>query len=1565
MTPTQRSLLGLVIISVFAIPVSGQVSTGTPPFGSFGGGPDVINLGNLNSHLTVPVLHKNGRAGMNFAYDLNYDTSVWYPVNSGSTKSWQPVSNTNWGWKGSLESSFGYVGQTLFGKLGCSGGGYVYTYAWSYHDSRGAVHGFGTTMYAAGVNCKLQTTSLSAQAWDGSGYFIQAMGATLGSLYNSAGQLIKVPINSPGIASATLKDRNGNEITVDGSGNFYDTLNSATPVLTVSGSGTAVSPMKYTYTAPSGASPYYQVNYTNYTVATNFGISGINEYKSSAAVPIVTSIILPDGSQYGFGYETTPGTCTPYSGTTCTTARLTSVTFPTGGTITYGYSGGNNGILPDGSTATLTRATPDTAGGSPWIYVHSESGTAWTTLITDPQGNQTNMDFQGIYETERQVYQGPTSGALLRQLTTCYNGNTSSCNTTAITLSVTQRTVIDQYGSTGLQCKHNYLYNAVGGLTEQDDYDYGSGSPGSLLRKTIVTFASLGNITAFRQTVTVCNGTGSSPSCNNTGTVVSQTTYNYDETGVVAPTNQPTPQHTTASSSRGNLTSINYPVGNLKATLTYFDTGNPQTSKDVNGGTNTFNYGALTATCGNAFPTGVTEAISALTQSYTWNCTGGVQLTSVDENNQTAATTYNDLYFWRPNAVTDEASNATGIGYESGGKAVVSSLYFNNNNSLVSVAHNFDGLGRPSFDQRYQSPGGQNYDTVSYTYDANGRPYSTSVPCSVGAGANCAPATPKTTQTYDALNRPIVTTDGGGGTATNTYTQNDVLVTVGPGPTGENTKRRNLEYDALSRLTSVCEITTLSGSGTCAQTNAQTGYWTKYTYDALGDLTGVTQNAQPNGSAQTRSYSYDSLGRLSSETNPENGTTTYVYDSDSTCGTYSGDLVKRVDAAGNTMCSTHDALHRVTSITYPSGPNISVTPMKVFYYDTSHFNTTSNTKGRLASAGTCLNPTCAGNWLTAEDFSYSARGETTDVYEATPHTYPTFYHISQTYWPNGAPNVLGGNIGLPTITYGVDGEGRTSTASASSGQNPITSTTYNIFTSPNQLTVTFGSGDSDVFGYDPNTMRMNKYQFKIGTQTVTGTLGWNANGSLGSLNISDPFSTANTQNCSYAADDLARISQVNCGTIWGQNFTYDPLGNITKTKIAGTGATSFTPTYQSSPSITNRVSSVGGVSANYDANGNSLNDTFRSTTWDAASNPITIGTVSLAYDAFDRMVEPSVNGTYSEVVYNPLGVKLALMSSTSLTKAFVPLTGGATAVYNSSGLAYYRHTDHLGSSRLASTPSQALYSDTAYSPFGEPYAGSGAIDNSFTGQNQDTTAGLYDFLYREHDPNQARWTSPDPAGLAAVDPSNPQSWNRYAYVLNNPLAFLDPSGLSCITVSRILDDGTVVNSIADDGDGAGCADASGGAVPPVGLAPPQQFDVNANGPDDQGILDVIDPFGSSVLNSCIPTTETVATGLPAPCTTMVTPSMSAQVQNQVLRSVIVNQLPALIPLTPLVDPCVRGKVFSSENVPTLTWAAVGGLLAGKLSGSVVTDLGIAIYTYTAGETQKAAMQCGANPINLP
>jgi RHS repeat-associated protein len=114
-------------------------------------------------------------------------------------------------------------------------------------------------------------------------------------------------------------------------------------------------------------------------------------------------------------------------------------------------------------------------------------------------------------------------------------------------------------------------------------------------------------------------------------------------------------------------------------------------------------------------------------------------------------------------------------------------------------------------------------------------------------------------------------------------------------------------------------------------------------------------------------------------------------------------------------------------------------------------------------------------------------------------------------------------------------------------------------------------------------------------------------------------------------------------------------------------------------------------------------------------------------------------------------------------------------MYTPSGL-LYRHADWLGSARLVTTPSQTVVGDVAYAPFGETYASSGTPFLSFTGMDQDTVGNEYDFPAREYG-IQGRWPSPDPGGLGSVNAADPQSWNRYAYVDNNPLAVTDPSGM--------------------------------------------------------------------------------------------------------------------------------------------------------------------------------------------
>jgi RHS repeat-associated protein len=175
----------------------------------------------------------------------------------------------------------------------------------------------------------------------------------------------------------------------------------------------------------------------------------------------------------------------------------------------------------------------------------------------------------------------------------------------------------------------------------------------------------------------------------------------------------------------------------------------------------------------------------------------------------------------------------------------------------------------------------------------------------------------------------------------------------------------------------------------------------------------------------------------------------------------------------------------------------------------------------------------------------------------------------------------------------------------------------------------------------------------------------------------------------------------------------------------------------------------------------------------------------MTYDAFGRMVENN-NGVW-EFVYPPAGGSLlAAMGGQTLQYGYVPLPTGGNAIYQGSSLNYYTHPDWLGSPRLLSTPSRATWNPgLAYAPFGEEYTVAGApwiqftgVSDSFTVEdNQNETGTLDDFMYRRYNPTQGRWISPDPAGLAAVDPGNPQSWNRYAYVVNSPLTQVDPSGL--------------------------------------------------------------------------------------------------------------------------------------------------------------------------------------------
>jgi RHS repeat-associated protein len=915
-------------------------ATGTPPFGSFSGGPDVVNNGNLNDHWTFPIRHKPGR-GTDFNYNLSYDSSVWYPVTSGSTTSWQPVSQFGWsGLTATGYATFKTASKTcrFFQETRWVTEGYTWYYDWVYVDSPrtarpmpegaqarsgkrswGIAHPMiGAIQDGGAPDCgPSESTTLTTN--DGSGLKLAVDNTLTETLYTAEGLVGSLQGNP------ITTDRNGNEISLS-NGVYTDTLGATT--LTVTGNGTASSPYVFTYTAPSGTSAHYTLNYTNFTVATNFVVSGISEYKSSAAVPLPTSLTLPDGSQYTFSYEATPGSCTPYSGTTCVTARIASVTAPTGGTISYVYYNRNNnfpactnvnyGIFSDGSASCLQRTLNDGNSSNTWIYTRTlVSGRQWTTTITSPPdptnspavGNDTVLSFQedsavstsnnvfnDFYETQRVSYQGAaSSNNVLQTVNTCYNSATSPCTTTTVSSPITQLDVlpsIPSAGSVTLQSKHTTKYNSVGGPIETDAYAFGSGTFGGLLTQTLITYASLPpNITAFKQTVTVKNSAGA---------IVSQTNYNYDQTTpVAAPTG--TPQLASVSGSRGNLTSVQRCTNltncasYLQTTMTYDTAGQLQTVQDPLNNQTSFGYADsfldddgsnppshthTTSTPTDAFVTTVTPPLNgAITSKYYYY--NGATAVATDQNGNSSWSHFDSI--GRPSSAygptlpiagTQNTANPwTLINYTSTTQV---HTYMDINDSSTTATSScsvcrhdeavVDGLGRAINAYLKSDPEGQT--EVDTAFDALGRPKSRSHPYRSTNDTTYGIETP----TYDALGRPTKFTH-----PDTTYS----LAAFGANVTGSNVNTAQLCPSSTYGLGYPSLFTDESGRQREIWTDALgrtieadepdssgslKNSYVCYQYDPLGNLLSVVHSSTP---SQTRSYLYDALSRVTSVTIPE------------------------------------------------------------------------------------------------------------------------------------------------------------------------------------------------------------------------------------------------------------------------------------------------------------------------------------------------------------------------------------------------------------------------------------------------------------------------------------------------------------------------------------------------------------------------------------------------------------------------------------------------------------------------------------------------------------------------
>ena len=186
-------------------------------------------------------------------------------------------------------------------------------------------------------------------------------------------------------------------------------------------------------------------------------------------------------------------------------------------------------------------------------------------------------------------------------------------------------------------------------------------------------------------------------------------------------------------------------------------------------------------------------------------------------------------------------------------------------------------------------------------------------------------------------------------------------------------------------------------------------------------------------------------------------------------------------------------------------------------------------------------------------------------------------------------------------------------------------------------------------------------------------------------------------------------------------------------------------------------------------------------------------TIRFAYDGEGRRTKKTVS-VLSLTKGTTISIDPKITSTTLYVDDSCQVINGKTVKYIfagtiriaeiRNGALHYYHKDHLGSSSVLTDANGSRVESAEYLPFGgiREYAGTWTTDYKFTDREMDTESGLYNFTARLYDPTLGRFVSPDPAVPDLSDPTNPRNFdpqmlNRYSYCRNNPVIYVDPTGL--------------------------------------------------------------------------------------------------------------------------------------------------------------------------------------------
>lgn len=1143
--------------------------------------------------------------------------------------------------------------------------------------------------------------------------------------------------------------------------------------------------------------------------------------------PVVPAeIILPNGQSYLFTYNVW--------------GEITKVVYPTGAYERFDYAAVIGASYLKVPYAQANRGVVDRwlspTGNSTdevhWHYGAAVTSGALTVSTTEPDGtlnerlvyseaSTTNPTFGfsnllvGTSWEERISAPSSAGGAMLRRLLTDWttSGPTSGGWWTAtrnprVTKEIS--ILLDTGTSNALTSTSTMTYDNDLNVIATNHYDFtsisqssgqtsaiGSISAGSLLRTEEATY--LVNDTAISSTTrtayrdrNLLSLPTSSRVKDSSGTVVAQTQTSYDETSsypLLTYTGTITAWSDPSTNIRGLATTagawLNTTGSYLQTHAQYDQFGNVRNAWDALGNksevtySSTYNY-AYPTSASTAAPdsTGVHGSTTALSTSATYDTHAGLMASLTDANGQTTSYAYDSMN--RPVTITrPTGGGATNFAYgDTPGDLYVRTRTDIDATHVAETYQYYDKLGRAC---RSFLNEGSTYAISDTQYDSMGRSWRVSNPYrdnTLAAAIN--PDGYWTTNAYDYLGRVTSVTTPDSAVVTSVYsgstsTPLGPVVTV----TDQAGKLRRSLVDALGRLARVDEPDDSSTTGSLG-TVASPTQATSYSYDVLGNLLGVTQGSQ------TRTFVYDSLKRLTSAANPESGTATYAYDSNS-------NLTQKTDprtTSGShwTTNFTYDALDRPITKTYSNDGG--VTPPVNYYYDNASLPSGAPASfARGYSSGRLVAVTYGSS---SSNGDYSGFDELGRVIRHVQQTDSVNYLTEATYYLNSAlatetyPAVPGASD-RRSVAYTPDAAARLASLLSSATSYAAAASLSSVSYKPQQSLQSETLGNSLIHQLSYNT-RLQATAIKLGTSgTPTsvlnlsydyGTTDNNGNvkshvNTIGSLAITD----------TYSYDSLNRVKSTvettTSGTGWTENNHYDRYGN----RQIDYGGGSYNLAFSST---TNRVTGY-----SYDAAGNLTSDGATSYAYDAENHLISVNsTTGYKYDGVGRRVR-KLMGENTRFIYGISGELAAEYSGSSgnLLKEYVS-GGGMMAVIDPSAGTRYTTTDHLGSPRVVTNSSGSVVSRHDYMPFGVEigsttsgrstslgYGGSDGVRDQFTGQQRDGETGLDYFNARYYASTQGRFTSADPL-LASGNAHRPQTWNRYAYVSNNPLKMVDPTGMS-------------------------------------------------------------------------------------------------------------------------------------------------------------------------------------------